>query len=71
MARLNKSGHHHGWDKEYVIGIEEYVKSSQPELMAIIKSNKNFIEKFLYGSLSERLIYHAEIPILVIPHKLR
>lgn len=51
----------------YISGISQYVSQNKPDLLAIIMTNKNFIEKFLFGSLSDKMIHHSDLPLLVIP----
>ncbi|CAG5081617.1 universal stress protein [Parvicella tangerina] len=53
--------------KDYSAGIQGYINANSSDLIAIVRSNKNFFEKFLFGSLSDELIHYSNTPLLVFP----
>jgi nucleotide-binding universal stress UspA family protein len=57
-------------NNDYINGISEHVSNERPELFSIVMSSKNFIEKFLFGSLSEKMIYESNVPLLVLPQRM-
>lgn len=54
-------------DDDYLAGIQRYLGINQPEIFSILKSDKNYFTKLLFGSLTEKLVYHSKIPLLVLP----
>lgn len=57
-------------DNDYINGVSEFIQKEKPDIFSIIMSNKNFIEKFFYGSLSEKMIHSSTIPLLVLPQSM-
>lgn len=55
---------------DYTNAIGNKVINDKPDLLVIVRSNKNFFEKLLFGSLSERMIYYSNIPLLVLPNEI-
>ena len=58
-------------NNNYIQGIGEYVTQNEPDIFSMVMSDKNFIEKFIYGSLSEQLIHNSKVPVLVVPKGFR
>ena len=58
-------------DDDYITGISLHIIKNNPDLFAIVMSNKNFFEKFLFGSLSEKMIHNSDTPLLVIPQNMQ
>lgn len=57
-------------NNDYIKGAIEYLDNNDPSIISVVKSNKNFLEKLFFGSLSEKMIYHSKVPLLVIPNNL-
>lgn len=55
----------------YIEGIREYIEKVPTDIFAVTISNRNFIEKLLFGSLSKHLVHHSKIPLLAIPTDLK
>jgi nucleotide-binding universal stress UspA family protein len=75
IAKLNASGHDDleiemAKGVDYIKAIEDYLKGHNTDLFAMIISDKNVLEKFIFGSLSKKMIHHAKMPLLMIPRKL-
>ncbi|MAY84034.1 MAG: hypothetical protein CMP59_07870 [Flavobacteriales bacterium] len=74
-AKLNEKGHdgieiEMAQGLDYINAIEEYLKGHDTDLFAMIISDKNVLEKFVFGSLSKKMIHHAKMPLMMIPRKL-
>lgn len=75
VSKINQSGHEDleiemAKGMDYINAIEEYLKGHESDLFAMIISDKNVLEKFVFGSLSKKMIHRAKIPLLMIPRKL-
>jgi len=50
-------------------GIQLLIKETNPDLFALVMRKQNFFERFLFGSFTEKMVYHTETPLLVFPER--
>jgi nucleotide-binding universal stress UspA family protein len=50
------------------IAIENYMKENEADLLAIIPRRHSFFEKFFTQNHAKRLAFHANVPVLALPH---
>ncbi|HLG33527.1 MAG TPA: universal stress protein [Bacteroidia bacterium] len=49
--------------------LEKYVRSHSTDLLAMSTVHRNFLEKLFGSSVTKRMAYHADIPLLAFHHK--
>lgn len=50
-------------------GIELYIHSRKPDIMAVLRKERSFIEKLFHTSISNKLTFHSKIPVLILKIK--
>jgi nucleotide-binding universal stress UspA family protein len=50
-------------------GIELYIHSRKPDIMAVLRKERSFIEKLFHTSVSNNLTFHSKIPVLIFKMK--
>lgn len=68
--------HRYLWDVEHIHtpqinnstedGLTNYIQETEPDLMTLIPRKRNFLEKIFHNSLTERMVYHTKIPMLLM-----
>jgi nucleotide-binding universal stress UspA family protein len=53
-------------ENEVVYGIEKFVKSFKPEMLAMFTVKRNFFDKLFDGSLTEEVAHSTSIPLLTL-----
>lgn len=49
-----------------VAGVEEFVKGSDADLLALVRHEHTFFEKLFHKSLTKNMIIHSEVPVFVL-----
>lgn len=47
--------------------LQVLTKEIKPDFLALIMRKQNFFERLFFGSLTEKMVYHSEIPIFIFP----
>lgn len=47
-------------------GLDSYIESKQPDMMAVVRREKTFLEKLFKTSVSKKLTFHSKVPVLVL-----
>jgi len=55
---------------DHIKAIQTYLNDHETDLFAMIVSEKSMLEKFIFGSLSKKMLHHSKIPVLMIPRSL-
>ncbi|QSE95890.1 universal stress protein [Fulvivirga lutea] len=53
-------------DMEAFEGIIKYIDEDRPDLLMAIPRNRNFLKDLFHSSVSTKLIYHTQIPVLLL-----
>ncbi|MFT6868456.1 MAG: nucleotide-binding universal stress UspA family protein [Cyclobacteriaceae bacterium] len=53
-------------NKSVFDGIIDYINEKRPELMVAIPRGRGFFEGIFHSSVTEKMVYHAQIPILIL-----
>lgn len=51
-------------DKDVFHGMNTYIEQNKPDLLAISMRHRSFIEKIFSRSLTKRMAYHSDVPVL-------
>jgi nucleotide-binding universal stress UspA family protein len=67
----NKTALHFELIEDYSVtdGIELYIHSRKPDIMAVLRKERSFIEKLFHTSVSNNLTFHSKIPVLILKMK--
>lgn len=57
----------HLTDANFLNDFEEYVKNSQTDLILIPNKKRNIFARLFSPSIAHRMIFHSDIPMLVVP----
>ena len=57
---------HFTYHREVEIGIMEYVQSHTIGMIAILPKSYSFIERIFRESLTEKMVFHSQLPLLVL-----
>jgi nucleotide-binding universal stress UspA family protein len=49
--------------------LEKYISSKAPDLLAMSTVHRNFLSKLFGSSVTKRMAYHADVPLLAFHHK--
>jgi len=55
------------FDNQVVKGIDRYLESHTPDILALFHANRNWLDKILNPSATVREVTHIKIPLLVFP----
>jgi nucleotide-binding universal stress UspA family protein len=47
-------------------GLDSYIESKMPDMMAVVKREKTFLEKLFRTSVSKKLTFHSKVPVLIL-----
>lgn len=56
-------------EKDYIVGINKFIKSNNIDLLIMERHRKNILEKLFSKSLINAVEKYAEIPLLILPAK--
>ncbi|UXP32156.1 universal stress protein [Reichenbachiella agarivorans] len=59
--------HHFVYNNDPIAGIQEYIGKEKPDLLIALPRDKNFFQKLFHISVTEDMVYHTQIPILILP----
>jgi nucleotide-binding universal stress UspA family protein len=48
--------------------LRELVEAQQPDLLVLGSEQPNWFQRFLHGSLEDRMLHHAPCPLLIVGH---
>lgn len=51
--------------KDFVETIEQYVQEHQIDILAMTRKKRNFLQRFFNASITRKLLFHTDIPLLV------
>jgi hypothetical protein len=46
-------------------GIDDYLKESKADLLAVLKKKRNFIEELFHSGITRHYAFYADIPVLI------
>jgi nucleotide-binding universal stress UspA family protein len=53
--------------KENVMkGVDRFIKKTNADMLVLAKHNRPFFDRIFHRSLSKRMAYHTDIPLLVL-----
>jgi nucleotide-binding universal stress UspA family protein len=53
-------------DDSITKGLDKYIESNQPDMMAVLRRERTFIEKLFKTSISKNLTFHSKVPVLIL-----
>jgi nucleotide-binding universal stress UspA family protein len=53
-------------DPDVVDGIQEFIRTHQPDLLTVIDRKKNFLQSLFADNVSQKLTLHTKIPLLTL-----
>lgn len=54
------------FDKNKLVAIENYINNVKPELIVVRSKHRNLLQSLFHKSISEKLSYHIDKPLLVL-----
>jgi nucleotide-binding universal stress UspA family protein len=56
-------------DNTVTQGLDNYMTGKQPDMMAVLRREKTFLEKLFRTSVSKKLTFHSKVPVLILKTK--
>ncbi len=53
-------------DNNVAQGLDNYMQGKQPDMMAVLRREKTFLEKLFKTSVSNQLTFHSKVPVLIL-----
>jgi nucleotide-binding universal stress UspA family protein len=53
-------------DNNVTKGLDNYMAGKQPDMMAVLRREKTFLEKLFKTSVSKQLTFHSKVPVLIL-----
>ena len=53
-------------DQNAYEGIVQFVSEDEPDMLVAIPRDRGFFEQIFHQSVTEKLVYHTQIPILIL-----
>lgn len=53
-------------DNSVTQGLDNYMAGKQPDMMAVLRREKTFLEKIFKTSVSNKLTFHSKVPVLIL-----
>ncbi len=47
-------------------GLDKYIETNQPDMLAVLRRERTFIEKLFKKSISKKLTFHSKVPVLIL-----
>jgi len=54
---------------DVLTGIQLLLEESKPDLFSLVMRKQGFLERFLFGSITEKMVYHTETPMVIFPEE--
>lgn len=59
------------WDENVNHGLDELLKENKADMIVMIPHHHSIIEKWLEGSKTNHMLFHAQIPVMILPDRNR